>query len=146
MYVVLSGFTSTLPDIYPDGLSKSTEGSGVRAAESSEIRDFYPLNTNQNGLPLRSTRWVAPIFVPFFLVGAIDIAESIKQHSFKLCIRHIMSLYSSLNSSVLDCRLNSFFFLSVRWGKSSISTLKLSLCRQTKLLFGNSLEERRRDL
>jgi len=81
-----------------------------------------------------------------FSCGAIDIADSIKEHSFKLCIRHIMSLCSTLNSSVLDCRLNSFFFLSVRWGKSSISTLKLSLCRQTKLLFGNSLEERRRDL
>jgi len=71
MYLVLSGLTSTLPDICPDGLSKSAEGSGVIAAESAEIRDLYPLNTSQNWLPLSSTRWVARIFVPFFLVGKL---------------------------------------------------------------------------
>lgn len=87
-----------------------------------------------------------PYICSVFSCVTIDIANSIKQLSLKLCIRHIMSLYSILNSSVLDYRLNSFFFLTVRWGKSSISTLKLSLCRPTKLLFGNSLEERRRDL
>jgi len=146
MHLVLSEFTYTPPGICHNGLSKSTEESGVIAAECAEIRDLYPLNTSQNWLPLSSTRWVDAMFAPFFSWGAVDIAGSIKEHSFKLCIRHIMSLCSTLNSSVLDCRLNSFFFLSVRWGKSSISTLKLSLCRQTKLLFGNSLEERRRDL
>jgi len=49
MYLILSEFTSTLPGICHDGLSKITEESGMITAESAEIRDLYPLNTNQNG-------------------------------------------------------------------------------------------------
>lgn len=71
MHLVLSEFTCTPPGICHDGLSKSTEESGVTASECAEIRDLYPLNTSQNWLPLSSTRWVDPMFVPFFLVGQL---------------------------------------------------------------------------
>lgn len=48
-------------------------------------------------------------------------------------------------SSTVDSRLNSFSSISIPLRRSSISTLKFSLCRRTKLLFRNSLGRRRRD-
>lgn len=71
MYLILSEFTSIFPGICHDGLSKITEVSEMITAEAAEIRDLYPLNTSQKWLPLHSTRWVDPIFVPFFLVGQL---------------------------------------------------------------------------